>query len=258
MTKKNHKMHSFVKMLLWMAVGACIGATIGVVTFWMEDGLKGFFQTIYSVISQNAGVLLIVLAIFSLVFSIFCYVKGNQYAKLSSATEEEEQQDFVDEKFDFWLNIGLTTSSVVLYASLAIFAFQGTLREVNIIEGGKLSIVGLLACTVITGMYQVIAIQQIRKKEPLKKGDAADLKFQATWLNSCDEGEKRIIFEAGYKAFNITRVVLLFAVVIALFGDMFFGGGLTAIVLLTACNIIVTVAYCHYTMKLGKGGVKAL
>lgn len=241
-----------------MAVGACIGATIGMMTFFMEDGLKGFFYTIYSLISRNVGVLLILLAIFALVFSVICYVKGNQYAKLSSATEEEEQQDFVDAKFDFWLNIGLTTSSIILYISLAIFAFQGTLREVNIIEGGKFSVVGLLACTVITGMYQVIAIQQIRKKEPLKKGDAADLKFRETWLNSCDEGEKRIIFEAGYKAFNITRVVLLFAVVIAMFGDMFFGGGLTAIVLLTACNIIVSIAYCYYTMKLGKGGGKAL
>lgn len=103
MTKKNHKMHSFVKMLLWMAVGACIGATIGMMTFFMEDGLKGFFYTIYSLISRNAGVLLILLAIFALVFSVICYVKGNQYAKLSSATEEEEQQDCVDAKFDFWI-----------------------------------------------------------------------------------------------------------------------------------------------------------
>lgn len=124
-------------------------------------------------------------------------------------------------------------------------------------ESGLFAVAGLLACTVISGMYQVIAIQQIRKKEPLKKGDAANLKFESTWLNSCDEGEKRIIFEAGYKAFHITRLVLLFAVVIALFGDMFFGGGLTAIVLLTACNIIVSVAYCYYTMKLGRSGVKA-
>ena len=54
------------------------------------------------------------------------------------------------------------------------------------------------------------------------------------------------------------KLALLFAVVIAMFGDMFFGGGLTAIVLLTACNIIVSIAYCYYTMKLGKGGGKAL
>ena len=234
-----------------MAVGACFGAAIGIGTFLVEDGLKGFLQNTYDVISKNAGVLLIGLAVIALVFSIFCYKKGNHYAKLSNLTEEDEQQDFVDEKFDFWLNIGLTTSSIVLYISIAIFAFQGLIREMQSIENGMISTLGLLACTVITGMYQVIAIQQIRKKEPLKQGDAADLKFQETWLNSCDEGEKRIIFEAGYKAFNIARIVLLFAVLIALFGDMFFGGGLTA------CNIIVSVAYCYYTMKLGKGGVKA-
>lgn len=257
MTKKNCKIHSFVKMLIWMAVGACFGAAIGIGTFLVEDGLKGFLQNTYDVISKNAGVLLIGLALLVLVFSIVCYAKGNHYAKLSNLTEEEEQQDFVDEKFDFWLNIGLTTSSIVLYISIAIFAFQGSIREMQSIENGMISTLGLLACTVITGMYQVIAIQQIRKKEPLKQGDAADLKFQETWLNSCDEGEKRIIFEAGYKAFNIARIVLLFAVLIALFGDMFFGGGLTAIVLLTVCNIIVSVAYCYYTMKLGKGGVKA-
>lgn len=112
-------------------------------------------------------------------------MKGNHYAELAKLAEEEEQQDVVDEKFDFWLNIGLTTSSIVIYVSLAIFAFQESMREIRTMESG------------------------------------------------------------------------LFAVVIALFGDMFFGGGLTAIILLTACNIIVSVAYCYYTMKLGRSGVKA-
>lgn len=257
MTEKKCNTRSFFKMLLWMAIGACCGAILGIGTFLMEDGLKGFFRSVYSIISDHAGVLLIGLALFSLVFSVFCYMKGNHYAELAKLAEEEEQQDVVDEKFDFWLNIGLTTSSIVIYVSLAIFAFQESMREIRTMESGLFAVAGLLACTVISGMYQVIAIQQIRKKEPLKKGDAADLKFQSTWLNSCDEGEKRIIFEAGYKAFHITRLVVLFAVVIALFGDMFFGGGLTAIVLLTACNIIVSIAYCYYTMKLGKSGVKA-
>lgn len=185
MTEKKCNTRSFFKMLLWMAIGACCGAILGIGTFLMEDGLKGFFRSVYSIISDHAGVLLIGLALFSLVFSVFCYMKGNHYAELAKLAEEEEQQDVVDEKFDFGLNIGLTTSSIVIYVSLAIFAFQESMREIRTMESG------------------------------------------------------------------------LFAVVIALFGDMFFGGGLTAIILLTACNIIVSVAYCYYTMKLGRSGVKA-
>ena len=111
----------------------------------------------------------------------------------------------------------------------------------------------LLLVVIDCVFYQIAAVNQIQKKEPLKQGDVANMNFEKVWLNSCDEGERQMIIEAGYQAFRMARMVLLIVTVIAMLGGTFFDGGLTAVVLLTICNIAITVTYSYYSVKLGKG-----
>lgn len=142
---------------------------------WNDDLFYGrrleriFLYNLQPNFPGNAGVLLILFGDFCA--CIFCNLlcKRKSICKIVECNRGRGTAGLCRCKICFWLNIGLTTSSIILYISLAIFAFQGTLREVNIIEGGKFSVVGLLAGTVITGMYQVIAIQQIRKKRTAEK-----------------------------------------------------------------------------------------
>ena len=89
----------------------------------------------------------------------------------------------------------------------------------------------------------------------MKHGDAADLRFQKEWIRSCDEVEKRVIYEASYKAYTVGRTLLLVAVCVCILGEMYFGGCLTAIVMLTVCNIVMTLVYSYYVNKLGKLGL---
>ena len=67
-------------------------------------------------------------------------------------------------------------------------------------------------------MYQVATVKQIQKKDPMKHGDAADLRFQKEWIRSCDEVEKRVIYEASYKAYTVGRTLLLVAVCVCILG----------------------------------------
>ena len=81
----------------------------------------------------------------------------------------------------------------------------------------------------------------------------ADFDFEKQWLASCDEGEKRVLYEAGYRAYASVKIILLAAVVVALLGEVFLGIGLSAVVLLTVCNVISAVIYSYYCRKLEKG-----
>lgn len=181
----------------------------------------------------------------------FCYTKIEGIVRMSKENEDDEIQDKFDQTFDFWGNIGLAGTSVIIYLSMAAYAFQ-MYRNMKSVKELLISSGIFLFIVIVCGFYQVAAIKQIRRKEPLKQGDAADRNFEKIWLSSCDEGEKKIIFEAGYKAFSITRIFLLVATLIAMLGETFFDGGLTAVVLLTACNIFMTLVYTYFSIKLGK------
>ncbi len=49
------------------------------------------------------------------------------------------------------------------------------------------------------------------------------------------------------------KIILLAAVVVALLGEVFLRIGLSAVVLLTVCNVISAVIYSYYCRKLEKG-----
>lgn len=252
MKKMEENANSYVKIIAWMVLGGLVGAVIGVISVFWGKNTQSVVQSMTDWVQGNTILLLGILAIVSLFLTIFCYKKNEQIIHVSAKNEDDKLQDEMDEKFDFLGNIGLTTSSVVIYLAIAIFAFQSYGDTGN--AGGVLTTTGLLLVIVVVCIfYQVAAVKQIRRKEPLKQGDAADMNFEKVWLNSCDEGEKQVIYEAAYKAFSMARVFLLVATMIALLGDAFFDGGLTAVVLLTTCNVAMTVAYAYYSAKLGKG-----
>ena len=62
-----------------------------------------------------------------------------------------------------------------------------------------------------------------------------------------------MLYEAGYRAYASVKIILLVAVVVALLGEVFLGIGLSAVVLLTVCNVISAVIYSYYCRKLEKG-----
>lgn len=159
-------------------------------------------------------------------------------------------------KFVLWMVIGGA------FGMVAGIVFVMTGRNVEaLVKGAEVwmsryaswILVMLFAVTIVCGFYQVAAVKQIRRKEPMKQGDAADFDFEKQWLASCDEGEKRVLYEAGYRAYAFVKIILLAAVVVALLGEVFLGIGLSAVVLLTVCNVISAVIYSYYCRKLEKG-----
>lgn len=252
MKKVEKNANSYVKVIAWMVLGGVFGAAIGAGSVFFGKNTQGAVQSMTVWVQGNTILLLGILAIVSLLLTIFCYRKSEQMICVSEQNEDDVFQDEIDEKFDFWGNIGFTVTSVAIYLAIAIFAFQ-SYGDMGNVEGVLVTCGLLLFIVIVCVFYQVAAVKQIRRKEPLKQGDAADMNFEKVWLNSCDEGEKQVIYEAAYKAFSMTRTFLLVATLIALLGDSFLGGGLTAVVLLTACNVVMTVTYAYFSVKLGKG-----
>ena len=235
-----------------MIGGGVIGLFIGIGSVFLGKRADEVFQYMTGAIREHGVFLLGMIALAMLLLLVCCYNKSEKILKASERNEDDAMQDEFDKQFDFWGNIGLTGSSVIIYIAMAIFAFQ-IYDDVNHLRSMLISCGIFLLVVIGCIFYQIAAVKQVKRKEPLKQGDASDRDFEKVWLNSCDEGERQIIFEAGYKTFQLTRLFVLVATLIAILGGEFFHGGLTAVVLLTVCNVAMTVTYAYFSMKLGKG-----
>lgn len=253
--KTKKKINSYIKILLWMCLGGVIGAIVGFGTLSAEGSLRAVFANLRWWIGTHTVLLLAILFVLSAVISVVCYRKGEVIVRQYLDSDDDERQEELDKQYDFWGNVGMTVSSILMYLSIAIFAFglwgKGKEGAVQILIGS----VFFLLAGAVCAMYQVATVKQIQKKDPMKHGDAADFRFQKDWIRSCDEVEKRVIYEASYKAYTVGRTLLLVAVCVCILGEMYFGGCLTAIVMLTICNIVMTLVYSYYVNKLGKLGL---
>lgn len=250
------KKNSYLKMIGWMVLGGVIGGIIGVSSFWgWRNGLASMLAGISAWIGANIVILLAAILLIAVLLSVICYQKDETYVRRYQNSQNDEEQDELDRSYGIWVNIGTTGTNIIVYLSIALFAFCANIEEteeMGAISGMFVAAVLLIVISLVCTFYQIAMVKQARRKEPLKCGDASDMNFQKVWIASCDEAEKRVIYEAGYKTFSVTRSILLFATVIALLGQVHYGSGIMAVVLLTGCNILLTLIYTYHSMKLEK------
>lgn len=255
---KKKKLNSYFKVIFTMAIGGAIGAALSMTISGSEAGLKEFLDCISLWISGHIVLLMCILAVISVLTCLICHIKGKHLVRRFSDCCDDDQLEAIEKSYDFWAALGSTVSNVSIYLTLGILAFglsmSGREDAVKVLIATALTIFTSAICEI----YQVALVKQMKAKAPLKKGDASDFKFTKEWLNSCDEAEKRLIFEASYKTLHILRIVLLVTLVIAMMAELYFSTGLTAVVLLTICNIAAAIVYAYYSVRLEKCGLNVL
>ena len=87
-----------------------------------KENLQTAFADMRMWIGTHTVLLLAALFVLSVVISIVCYRKGEGIVGQYLNSNDDEQQEELDRQYDFWGNIGMTGSKVLLYLSIAIFA----------------------------------------------------------------------------------------------------------------------------------------
>ena len=94
-----------------------------------------------------------------------------------------------------------------------------------------------------------LTVELEKKLNPEKKGDILETNFSRKWEESCDEAQKMIIYEAGYRAYRAGAKACTF-VWLGTFISMFmFNTGLMPV--FTVCIIWFVMLIC-YTVESGK------
>ena len=250
--EKSKKMNSYIKMLLFMALGGVIGGVGGYVFIYYEDGVAGMMGALSGWITKRVLIIMVVLTLIVLILCILCYWKSGMIIRSMEGQEDDELQDRMDKKFDFWGTVGVMVSNIGMCLGMIFLAFSFKLDSKGAAGRMLYCAVLLIVCTAICGMYQVAMVKQIKQKDPMKRGEASDIHFQRDFLASCDEAERKVIYMASYKTFMLMKTMLMLAIVIAMIGHLIWQTGLIAVILLGICYGLMTVTYGIYTVRLQK------
>ena len=188
---------------------------------------------------------------FSLILSLICYRNAEHYIRQMDV-EDDSLMEIMDCGYERWSSFGVAGSNVIVCLAMVFFAFGFSVEDEETAKRLLGAIVPFLLTVIVCTMYQVAAVRQVRRKDPSKKGDAADLHFEKEWLESCDEAEQTIIYKTSYKTFVLMKTILMVLLAIAMLGQLCFGTGMMAVVLLAFANIIMLTTYSIYSVKLQK------
>lgn len=250
-TKRENKLNSYVKMILIMCGGGVIGAFWGAGIFMLQDGIDEPFPPVAEWLGNQVAVILWIFVVISLILSLICYRNAEHYIRQMDV-EDDSLMEIMDCGYERWSSFGVAGSNVIVCLAMVFFAFGFSVEDEETAKRLLGAIVPFLLTVIVCTMYQVAAVRQVRRKDPSKKGDAADLHFEKEWLESCDEAEQTIIYKTSYKTFVLMKTILMVLLAIAMLGQLCFGTGMMAVVLLAFANIIMLTTYSIYSVKLQK------
>lgn len=233
---------SVIKFLAFIVVFGVVGWFFGLnVGRVLASGQEmPNFDTVVDFIAYNnmaiQGALLIVLG----APGHYYYQKGKKLSKNMDDDEAFEQGENA-------LSKSVMCWSVLMVTSATLFGIFTT----EILQLAKNSdiihlVTALFAMIVVVGyaiVYEVKTVELAKKRNPTRKGNPLELRFQKDWMSSMDEAEKYVAYFAAYKSFRATRTALLIAWMTAVLSGMIFATGPFPVVLVGVLWIVHTVTY---------------
>ncbi len=170
---------------------------------------------------------------------------------------EEEQ---LIEKIERKLGIGVIVTNVALIAGF--FFFAAGMKSTGIDSGWEEEIpwvkiaatfLGLIAVMVVTVTAQNRIVNFTKEINPEKKGSVYDLKFQKTWIASCDEAEQLQIYRAAFRAYTAMNYAALGMFLVCFIGMLSWHFGLLPLTMVLFVWLTGVIVYGVESLRMTGG-----
>lgn len=232
----------FIKFMLLMVIAFIVGGTVGFAGHYISDVMLGqgeVFERFASAFSKVVPIVFVVLNIVVNTVCLIIFVKAKKQADVWDG-EDEDTIDDVERKLNFVLvpsNI-LTGLNYFFFGAMfqaAEYAGDGNIFGVDIMIVG---IVVFLLGLFFSMLIAKLVVDLEKKLNPEKKGSVFEMQFQKTWLESCDEAQKQVIYRAAFETYKVVNTVCMIMWLITLVAQMLFETGLFPV--FSVCVIWVT------------------
>lgn len=215
------------------------------INFWGSfEGNKSVFA--YLILAVN-----VMLILGDLVYSIYHI---NKSKKLYSRWNGEDEE--MIQAAEYGLDKCVSTSNIVMILELFLFAAEvvcTTYFEKENLFFDVIAEVIFLTGLLILIFVQRVAVQEVKKINPEKRGELLEVGFQKKWMESCDEAQKTMIGQAAYKAFRAVNIVCMALWVICIIGILSFSFGLVPVAFVTIIWLTLIISFQRAGRKLEYG-----
>lgn len=259
MKKKSSKKSIFIKAAIFMVCAYLAGFLAGKVTFLLEKngnlddvviGLKTLFIKSVPVGYVAAGVIS-----FVVLFVLFAGCK-RKFRYVTTHEEDEEALDELEQQFNPPYILANTMMVVSLFfficdlciAEMTDYGSESLLEKGMLIAGGVMTVAVIIAVLVIS--HQMIEME--KKLNPEKQGFVLDTNFEKVWLNSCDEAQKAMVYEASYTAFKNVSTACIVLMVLSFPAIFLLHTGIYPSLVITIIWLVNLLSYLLKAAKLEK------
>ena len=156
--------------------------------------------------------------------------------------EDEDAMDAAEQQLSWAL---LLTGLVII---LDFFFFAASIIYDRFLP----DLILFLASVAVLVVLQQKIVDLERRINPEKRGSVYDMKFQKTWMDSCDEAERAQIGQACYRAYMVGTKVCIFLWVALLILNFVFDFGLLPIAAVLAVWGAMQIVYALECIRLSK------
>lgn len=205
------------------------------------DGIQNLMSVCVPVIFIGANVI-----VYAICFSN--YFKAKKLADEWDGWDEE-----VIDEAEKKLGIALAPSNILTVVNFFFYAAMMYISELGVddlgnIEMGVLGIGVFIVSIVLMTVLQKLVIDLLKKINPEKEGNVFDTEFNKKWVDSCDEAQKQMIFEASYIAYKATNMVCMVMWAISLITMLTFDTGIFPVFCVSVIWLTLITSYtiaCH-------------
>lgn len=245
----------YTKFLIMITAGCLLGFLLGFGGAFISDMYGG------DIVGGLHQIFQVVMPVLYVVFMIVAYsISFLNYSKAKKMINEWDgiHEDVLDEA-DRILGRAIEPSNIMMVCNFFFYSAITYISKVTVpdiqIDGFKkgfpimvagivLFVVNLIVITII----QKLTVDLTKKINPEKRGNVLDSEFNKVWLGSCDEAEKQMIFEAGYKAYQATQYACMVMWIVTLTGILFFDIGILPSICVFVIWLTLVLSYiiaCH-------------
>ena len=240
---KRDNRRALPKYLLTILLYGLLGGVLGF--FTGVAGAAGVAETVRQALDR----LLAVCAPWGIVASAVILLGAGWYLYAAAKRrftawdgEDEDTMDDVERQLSWAL---LLTGLMIV---LDFFFFAASIIYERFLQ----DLILFLASVAVLVVLQQKIVDLERRINPEKRGSVYDMKFQKTWMDSCDEAERAQIGQACYTAYRMGNKVCVFLWVALLILNFVFDFGLLPIAAVLVVWGVMQTAYALECIRLSK------
>lgn len=248
---KSKKMNTYLKYGLLLLGFTCLGAVLGCLAAWAEDGILSLKSVVLQAVDAIRTYILaemLILFVVEVIVGEYTVKKMKRYATIIDDAEDEEF-DQIDYEIEKTMALGNSILTGVAILAMVILATTYSMNCLQLLNS-KQEVLMLLAAFILfillyvyNGYWGVRAIKLEQKRDPAKKGDPASLKFTEQWVESCDEAEKELIYQSAYKTYLVLSKWIPLLMVAAMLMHLLWNTGIAAIVFIGIIWLVLSLTY---------------